>query len=69
MQRKVFEIDGQPHLASRDGNFFETAGTLECLIAGELDAQQQADLAAWEAGGTTISALLLEMWAAYRPKG
>ena len=52
MQRKVFEIDGQPHLATRDGSFFETAGTLERLIAGELDAQQQADLAAWEAGGT-----------------
>ncbi len=53
MQRKVFEIDGQPHLATRDGSFFETAGTLERLIAGELDAQQQADLATWEAGGTT----------------
>ena len=52
MQRKVFEIDGQPHLATRDGSFFETAGTLERLIAGELEAQQQADLAAWEAGGT-----------------
>jgi DNA-binding protein H-NS len=53
MQRKVFDIDGQPHLATRDGSFFETAGTLERLIAEELDAQQQADLAAWEAGGTT----------------
>ncbi len=53
MQRKVFEIDGQPHLATRDGSFFETAGTLERLIAGELNARQQADLAAWEAGGTT----------------
>jgi DNA-binding protein H-NS len=53
MQRKVFEIDGQPHLATRDGSFFETAGTLERLIAEELDAQQQADLAAWEAGSTT----------------
>ena len=53
MQRKVFEIDGQPHLATRNGSFFETAGTLERLIAEELDAQQQADLAAWEAGGTT----------------
>ena len=51
-QRKVFEIDGQPHLATRDGSFFETAGTLERLITGELDARQQADLAAWEAGGT-----------------
>ena len=54
MQRKVFEIDGQPHLATRDGSFFETAGTLERLIAGELEAQQQADLAAWEAGGTAV---------------
>lgn len=52
MQRKVFEIDGQPHLATRDGSFFETAGTLERLIAGEIEARQQADLAAWEAGGT-----------------
>ena len=52
MQRRVFEIDGQPHLATRDGSFFETAGTLERLIAGEVEAQQQADLAAWEAGGT-----------------
>ena len=52
MQRKVFEINGQPHLATRDGSFFETAGTLERLIAGELEARQQADLAAWEAGGT-----------------
>ncbi len=52
MQRKVFEIDGQPHLATRDGSFFETAGTLERLIAGEVEAQQQADLAAWEASGT-----------------
>ncbi len=53
MQRKVFEIDGQPHLATRDGSFFETAGTLGRLIAGELEARQRADLAAWEAGGTT----------------
>ena len=52
MQRKVFEIDGQPHLATRDGSFFETAGTLERLSAGEVEAQQRAALAAWEAGGT-----------------
>ena len=52
MQRRVFEIDGRPHLATRDGGFLETAGTLERLIAGEVEAQQQADLAAWEAGGT-----------------
>ncbi len=53
MQRKVFEIGGQLHLATRDGSFFETAGTLERLIAGEVETRQQADLAAWEAGGTT----------------
>jgi DNA-binding protein H-NS len=53
MQRRVFEIDGRPHLATRDGGFFETAGTLERLIAGEVEARQRADLAAWEAGGTT----------------
>ena len=52
MQRKVFEIDGQPHLATRDGSFFETVGTLEHLIAGEVEPRQQADLAAWGAGGT-----------------
>ena len=52
MQRRVFDIDGQPHLATRDGGFLETAGTLERLIAGEVEARQQADLAAWEAGGT-----------------
>ena len=40
-------------MATRDGSFFETAGTLERLIAGEVEAQQQADLAAWEASGTT----------------
>jgi DNA-binding protein H-NS len=51
MQRKVFEIDGRPHLATRDGSLFETAGTLEHLIAAEVEARQQADLAAWEAGG------------------
>ncbi len=39
-------------MATHDGSFFETAGTLERLIAGEVEAQQQADLAAWEAGGT-----------------
>ena len=43
---------GSPTLATRDGSFFETAGTLERLIAGEVEAQQQADLAAWKAGGT-----------------
>ncbi len=56
MQRKVFRIDGAPHLATRDGSFFETAATLQRLIAAHQveDAQQQADLAAWEARGTAV---------------
>ena len=55
MQRKVFWIDGQPHLASRDGSFFETAATLERSIADRLEAQQERDLAAWEASGDAVS--------------
>ena len=54
MQLKVFRIDGQPHLATRDGDFFETAATLERLIAARLEEQQQADLAAWEASGAAL---------------
>ena len=55
MQRKVFWIDGQPHLATRDGSFFETAATLERSIADQLEAQQERDLAAWEASGDAVS--------------
>jgi DNA-binding protein H-NS len=55
MQRKVFWIDGQPHLASRDGSFFETAATLERSIADRLEAQQERDLAAWEVSGDAVS--------------
>ena len=54
MQLKVFRIDGQPYLATRDGGFFETAATLERLIAARLEEQQQADLAAWEASGAAL---------------
>lgn len=47
MQRKVFRIDGKPVLATCDGSLFETAATLERLIAeGE---RQRRDLAEWEA--------------------
>ncbi|MDO9713713.1 hypothetical protein [Paracraurococcus lichenis] len=47
MKRKIFQIDGAPVTAARDGVFFETAATLEQLIA---DAErQQRDLAVWEA--------------------
>lgn len=45
MQQKVFRIDGAPHLATRGGSLFETAATLERLIAeGE---RERRDLAAW----------------------
>ncbi len=36
MQRKVFEIAGEPRLATRDGSLFETAGTLQQMIADRL---------------------------------
>jgi hypothetical protein len=47
MQRKVFRIDGQPVLATRDGSFFETAATLERWVAE--GQRQQHDLVAWQA--------------------
>jgi hypothetical protein len=53
MQRKVFRIGGEAVLATRDGSFFETAATLERLIAKELGARQARALAAWEASGST----------------
>ena len=47
MQKKVFRIGGELVLATRDGALFETAGTLERLIAeGE---RQRRDLAGREA--------------------
>ncbi len=33
MQRKVFQVNGQPMLATRGGGLYETAATLERLIA------------------------------------
>jgi hypothetical protein len=56
MQRKIFRIDGAPHLATRDGSFFETAATLQRLIAAHQagEAQQQPDLAAREASNTAV---------------
>lgn len=33
MQRRVFRLDGAPVLATRDGGYFETHGTLATLIA------------------------------------
>jgi hypothetical protein len=32
MQRRVFRLDGEPVLATRDGGYFETHGTLAALI-------------------------------------
>ena len=47
MQKKVFRIGGELVLSTRDGALFETAGTLERLIAeGE---RQRRDLAEREA--------------------
>jgi hypothetical protein len=48
VQRRVFHIDGEPVLATRDG-FLETAGTLAVLIAEGLIRQR--DLAAGQATG------------------
>ena len=33
MQRRVFDVDGRPHLVSRDGLYFETHATLAPVIA------------------------------------
>ena len=44
MQRKVFRIGGEAVLATRDGALFETAGTLERLIAE--GGRQRRDLEA-----------------------
>ena len=52
MQKKVFRIGGAAVLATRDGALFETAGTLERLIAeGE---RQRRDLAEWEAAASPL---------------
>lgn len=47
MQRKVFRIGRKAVLATRDGSLFETAATLERLIAE--GGRQRRDLAEWEA--------------------
>ncbi|MDB5373733.1 MAG: hypothetical protein JWP04_2375, partial [Belnapia sp.] len=36
MQQRIFRVDGKPFLLSRDGSYYETAGTLRVLIAGVL---------------------------------
>jgi hypothetical protein len=51
MQRKVFRIDGEAVLATRDGSFFETAATLGQLI--EEGEQRRRDLTEWEAASPT----------------
>ena len=52
MQKKVFRIGGAAVLATRDGALFETAGTLERLIAeGE---RQRRDLAGWKAAVSVV---------------
>jgi len=39
MQRRIFTIEGQPFLAARKDGFYETAGTLQALIAGAMSEQ------------------------------
>ena len=42
MQRRVFRIDGEPFVATRDGGgFFETHGTLLPLIGGRAPSQER----------------------------
>jgi DNA-binding protein H-NS len=50
VQRRVFRIDGRPVLATRDGAFHETAGTLGPIVAEGL--RRLADLAAWQGGAS-----------------
>lgn len=45
MQRKIFYQNGKPILATRGDGFFETAGTLQQVIAE--GRRQQQDLAQW----------------------
>ena len=43
MQRRVFRIDGDPFVATRDGGgFFETHGTLVALVEGHAPSRERA---------------------------
>lgn len=42
MQRRVFVIGGEPFLAAREDGFYETAGTLQALIASAMQPRQPA---------------------------
>ncbi len=42
MQRRVFDVDGKPHVVSRDGLYFETHATLAPMIADALAAMPAA---------------------------
>jgi hypothetical protein len=53
MQRKIFQVGGQAVLATRDGALFETAATLERLIAEGL--RRRRDLSAWEATARPVA--------------
>jgi outer membrane biosynthesis protein TonB len=46
MQQRVFRVDGKPFLLSRDGSYYETAGTLRALIANVLPEQTESPAAA-----------------------
>ena len=43
MQRRVFRIDGEPSVATRDGSgLFETYGTLFALVEGQAPSRERA---------------------------
>ena len=42
MQRRVFDVDGRPHVVSRDGLYFETYATLAPAIADFVTALEPA---------------------------
>ncbi len=54
MQRRVFMVEGAPHLVRRPGSgFFETYGTLEPLIAGAPPPPLETPQEAAEADAST----------------
>ena len=46
MQRRVFDVDGKPHVVSRDGLYFETHATLAPMIAGAAEMPAPEPVAA-----------------------
>jgi hypothetical protein len=61
MQRRIFMVDGVPHLVRRPGGgFFETQGTLAPLIAGAEPAPLETPQEAAEADASTAREMATE---------